>query len=196
MNLPNKLTVVRMVATPIFLLTMLSGFKWGIFLSLIIFILASLTDMLDGKIARKHGLVTDFGKFLDPLADKMLTTAAFIGFLVWKVCPGMEWILFIILFREFMVTSLRLVAVSSGKVIAANMWGKVKTVLQMSSIIATLWFYSLPDIMDLFGAVVPDSVATAHSIVTTVLLWATAAVTVVSGVIYIFENRECISNIK
>lgn len=201
MNLPNKLTVARIIATPIFMAVMLADFKWSIFVSMIIFILASLTDMLDGKIARKRGLVTDFGKFLDPLADKMLTTAAFIGFLVWSVqnngaIPGMEWILFIILFREFMITSLRLVAVGSGKVIAANIFGKLKTVIQMVSIIAILWFNSLPDICDTFGVYIPDLVNVIHGYVTTGLLWLTAVITVISGVIYIYENRECINQTK
>ena len=196
MNLPNKLTVARMIATPIFLFVMLCGFEWSVFVAMLIFIAASLTDMFDGKIARKHGLVTDFGKFLDPLADKMLTTSAFIGFLKWHICPGMEWILFIILFREFMVTSLRLVAVNNGVVIAANIWGKFKTALQMVAIIATLWFEALPDVLHSFGAVVPDVVDMTHNIIITVLLWATAAVTVISGVIYLFENRECINHTK
>lgn len=203
MNLPNKLTVARIIATPIFMALMLTDFEWNVFAAMLVFILAALTDALDGNIARKRGLVTDFGKFLDPLADKMLTTAAFIGFLVWNgdklnaiSVPGMEWILFIILFREFMITSLRLVAVGSGKVIAANIFGKLKTVIQMVSIVAILWFEALPDVLKTFSLVVPDAVDNVHNIISAVLLWATAVITVISGVIYIYQNKECINQTK
>ena len=151
MNTPNKLTLGRIIATPVFMATMLLEFPYHYTVSLIIFILASLTDMIDGKMARKYNLVTDFGKFLDPLADKMLTTAAFLGFISMYAdrkayCVQMTLIAFIVLFREFAVSSIRLVAVSSGgKVIAANMWGKVKTVSQMVGIILALFAYALID---------------------------------------------------
>ena len=128
MNLPNKLTVARMIATPIFMFFMMWEFKYNYLVALIIFILASLTDWLDGKIARKYNLVTDFGKFLDPIADKMLTTSALLGFIAKDVGTGITWIVFIVLFREFLIASLRLVAASSPvkKVVAANIWGKLK----------------------------------------------------------------------
>ena len=139
MNLPNKLTVARIIATPIFLALMVIEFKFHYLAALIVFILASLTDMLDGQIARKRNLITDFGKFLDPVADKLLTTAAFLAFLAKGVGDGIVWIVFLVLFREFIITSLRLVVVSSGgKVIAANIWGKAKTVSQMIAIIFTI----------------------------------------------------------
>ena len=154
MNTPNKLTVGRMIATPIFMATMLINFPYHYTVSMILFIAASLTDLIDGKMARKHNLVTDFGKFLDPLADKMLTTSAYLGFAyLFGVLDGaknsnlgiqMTVILFIVLFREFMVSSLRLVTVSSGgKVVAANIWGKLKTVSQMVGIVAALFAYVL-----------------------------------------------------
>ena len=113
MNTPNKLTVARIIATPIFMATMLIEFPYHYTVSLVLFILASLTDMLDGKIARKYNLVTNFGKFLDPLADKMLTTSAYLGFMfVYSAMGGnfgwqMTAIVFIVLFREFMVSSFR-----------------------------------------------------------------------------------------
>ncbi len=187
MNLPNKLTVARIIATPIFMFTMITDFKYHYVISLVIFALASLTDMLDGKIARKHGLVTDFGKFLDPLADKMLTTAAYLGFLQSGICPGITWIVFIVLFREFMITSLRLVCVQSGKVIAANMWGKAKTVSQMVAIIATMFIISLPSFVT-----VSDALTSFFNIAVTVMLWISAVLTVISGVIYIVQNKEAI----
>ena len=147
MNTPNKLTVARIIATPFFMASMLFVFLYHYLVALVLFICASLTDLIDGKIARKRNLVTDFGKFLDPLADKMLTTAAYLGFIsIYGETPKFCWqvtaITFIILFREFMVSSIRLIAQSSGgKVIAANIWGKAKTVSQMVGIIIALAAY-------------------------------------------------------
>ncbi len=187
MNLPNKLTVLRMIATPIFMFTMVANFKGHFFVALVVFALASFTDMLDGQIARKQGLVTDFGKFLDPLADKMLTTSAFLGLLAKNYCAGIVWIVFIVLFREFAITSLRLVCVGSGKVIAANMWGKAKTVSQMAAIIAVLAVESLKSVVYL-----PDVLVFGLHVALTVLLWVSAVLTVISGVIYLWQNRTAI----
>ena len=149
MNTPNKLTIARMIATPIFMAVMLiEALPYRFLIAMLLFAAASLTDMIDGKMARKYNLVTDFGKFLDPLADKMLTTSAYLGFIfVFKdtpYCWQMVAIVFIVLFREFMVSSLRLVTVSSGgKVVAANIWGKLKTVSQMVGIVVALLAYTL-----------------------------------------------------
>ncbi len=187
MNLPNKLTVARIIATPVFMFTMICNFKGHYLVALIIFILASLTDMLDGKIARKHGLITDFGKFLDPLADKMLTTAAYLGLLAANACRGITWIVFIVLFREFMITSLRLVAVQSGRVIAANIWGKAKTVSQMVAIIVTLFIASILSFVTL-----SDTAAWIAMLIITIMLWSSAVLAVISGVIYIIDNKDCI----
>ena len=143
MNLPNKLTVLRIILTPIFLACFLIDFPHHMLIAAIIFIGASITDAIDGNYAREHNLVTDFGKFLDPLADKMLTTAAFLGFIELGIGVGITWITFIILIREFLITSLRLISSGKGVVIAANMWGKVKTVMQMVAIIATMFFVYL-----------------------------------------------------
>ena len=191
MNLPNKLTVARIIATPIFMLTMLLDFPGHYFVALVIFILASLTDLLDGKIARKRGLVTDFGKFLDPLADKMLTTAAYLGLIAANACPGITWIVFIVLFREFMITSLRLVAVQNGTVIAANMWGKAKTVCQMVAIIVTLFIAALVTVFNL-----PALVLNIFMIIITLLLWASAVLTVISGVVYMVQNKSAFLSSK
>lgn len=180
MNLPNKLTVARIIATPIFMFFLMADLY---FVALVIFIAAALTDMFDGKYARKHNMVTDFGKFLDPLADKMLTTAAFIGFLAKNIGGGMEWILFIVLFREFMVSSIRLIAVSSGgKVIAANIWGKLKTVSQMAAIIFTLLAAGLINLFPIPALVVILSLG-AYA-----LLWISAILCIISGVIYLKDN--------
>lgn len=191
MNLPNKLTLIRMIATPIFMFLMVANFPGHYIAALVVFILASITDALDGNIARKQNLVTNFGKFLDPLADKMLTTSAFLGFLAKGVCPGITWIVFIVLFREFAITSLRLVCVGSGKVIAANIWGKAKTVSQMLSIIVTIFFMALNDLITFSGGFRFFVIITV-----TALLWICAILTVISGVIYLKENKEAIDPTK
>lgn len=182
MNLPNKLTVARIIATPVFLALIM--LNWYI-PALIVFIAAALTDLFDGKIARKRGLVTDFGKFLDPVADKMLTTAAFLAFLEKGVGDGIVWIVFLVLFREFLVTSVRLVAASSGgKVIAANIWGKAKTVSQMVAIIFTIAALSF---VSLFSFPVLNTILAA---LVTLTLWVSTVLCVISGVIYLVQNAE------
>ncbi len=195
MNMPNKLTVARIIATPIFMATMLIDFPYHYTVSLVLFILASLTDALDGNMARKHNLVTSFGKFLDPLADKMLTTAAFLGFISMyagtSYCWQMTAIAFIVLFREFMVSSIRLVVVSSGgKVIAANIWGKLKTVSQMVGIVLALFAYVL--ISD-FQIVTIKSVC---DVVISVIFWFSALLCVISGLIYLMGSKEYIDTTK
>ena len=185
LNLPNKLTVARIIATPVFMLCLMWNFPGHYILALLIFIGASLTDLFDGKYAREHNLVTDFGKFLDPLADKMLTTAAFIGFTAKGIGTGIEWILFIVLFREFLISSLRLVAVSSGgKVIAANKWGKLKTVIQMTAIIYVITAAAFIEIINI------PVLTTILAILADILLWTSAVLAVVSGVIYLFDNKD------
>ncbi len=192
LNLPNKLTVARIIATPIFMLLLLWDFKYHYIAALILFIAASLTDMFDGKYARSHNLVTDFGKFLDPLADKMLTTSALIGFAAKGIGYGIAWILFIVLFREFLISSLRLVAVSSGgKVIAANYWGKLKTVSQMTAIIYVITAQAFIEIMK--GIKVLPQLFNALNIIGDVLLWISAVLAVISGVIYLWQNKDCIN---
>lgn len=198
MNTPNKLTVARIIATPIFMATMIFNFPYHYIISMILFIGASLTDMIDGKMARKYNLVTDFGKFLDPLADKMLTTSAYLGFICMyadkpAICLQLTIITFIVLFREFMVSSIRLVVVSSGgKVIAANMWGKCKTVSQMLGIIFALFAYAL--IKD-FGVNNTDFVAVCDIIIC-VLFWISAVLCTISGLIYLNGSKGYINSSK
>lgn len=192
MNTPNKLTIARMIATPIFMAVMLiEAIPYRYIIALILFAAASLTDMIDGKMARKYNLVTDFGKFLDPLADKMLTTSAYLGFIFMYRDTPYAWqfvaIVFIVLFREFMVSSLRLVTATSGVVVAANMWGKMKTVSQMVGIVFALFAYVL--IGD-FGIV---SLKPVLDTVIAVLFWISTVLCVISGGIYLDACKEHIN---
>ncbi len=204
MNLPNKLTLTRILLVPVFMifasLTGLSGIADGSFqptyylIAGIVFAAASFTDFLDGHLARKWNMVTDFGKFADPLADKLLTTVAFIYMMRDGVCSPV--VLCIILAREFAVSGLRMVAAGAkdGKVIAANMWGKVKTVLQMLSIIFYFFGMSIAS-MSATGAEQGVRQILVISI-SMVLCWLVAAVTAISGIKYLWDNRSFINTAK
>ena len=173
MNLPNKLTIARIIAVPFFIAAYY--LEWHL-VAFLIFIAASFTDMLDGKIARKYNLVTNFSKIMDPLADKVLVYSAFC-LMVPDPVPG--WMLIIILAREFLVAGVRTVAASEGIVIAAALSGKIKTVLQMvavcmlliAPVINTSWFLILGKIV----------------------LWAALVMTVISGVQYVVDNKQVFS---
>ena len=204
MNLPNKLTLTRILLVPVFMvfvsLTSLSGIADGSFqptyylIAGIVFAAASFTDFLDGHLARKWNMVTDFGKFADPLADKLLTTVAFIYMMRDGVCSPV--VLCIILAREFAVSGLRMIAAGAkdGKVIAANMWGKVKTVLQMLSIIFYFFGMSIAS-MSATGAEQGVRQILVISI-SMVLCWLVAAVTAISGIKYLWDNRSFINTAK
>ena len=188
MNLPNKLTVLRILLVPVFAIFAQIALRGGraaaYLLAGAVFAAASITDAMDGRIARSRGMVTDFGKFADPLADKILTTAAFIYMLLEGVCAPA--VLIVVLFREFAVSGLRMIASGSGdgRVIAASMWGKVKTVVQMVSIV---FFY--------FGrAFFPT--APAVDTISAVLCWLCGALTAVSGVKYFVDNRQFVAQMK
>jgi len=190
MNVPNRLTFARIFMAPIYLVLLMWEFPFHHILACAVFVIASLTDMLDGKLARKHNLITNLGKFLDPLADKMLTTAAFIGFLANGHLD--VWAVMIILSREFLVTSVRLVSAGSGVVIAANIWGKLKTVTQMVSIIAmmtALEFASWQNTL-LAGFDLPGALFTVPVMVCQVLIWISVVLTAVSGGIYLWDYRR------
>ena len=189
MNLPNKLTVARLIMTPFFLAALLIEFPHHYLVALILFAAASLTDYIDGNMARKCNLVTDFGKFLDPLADKMLTTAAFFGFIHLGIGVGITWITFIVLIREFLITSLRLVSAGKGNVIAANIWGKLKTVSQMVAIIVAIGGRYL---LTFFENSNTNALVSMVDLVTTVLLWISAVLTIISGAIYVMQNKDFI----
>ena len=191
LNTPNKLTIARIIATPVFMAALMLEFPFHYTVALLLFAAASLTDMIDGKMARKYNLVTDFGKFLDPLADKMLTTAAFLGFVRLGIGWQIVWIVFIVLFREFMIASLRLVTVSSGgKVVAANLWGKVKTVSQMAGILFALAAYALISDFEL------SAIQPACDVVISLLFWISAVLCVISGGTYLIACKDYIDPSK
>lgn len=175
MNLPNKLTVLRVLMIPFFVLFTLEDVFPGYskYIAVAVFIIASLTDFLDGKIARKYNLVTNFGKFMDPLADKLLVCAALICLVSLKMLDA--WIVIVIISREFIISGFRLVASDNGVVIAASYWGKFKTTFQMLMIIVLL--LDLGGVFDLIGQV---------------LTWAALVLTVVSLVDYLIKNKRVI----
>ena len=196
MNLPNKLTLCRIILVPVFMIFVsLTEFGTETFnatwylVAGIVFAAASFTDYLDGHLARKWNMVTDFGKFADPLADKLLTTVAFIYMMRDGVCSPV--VLCIILAREFAVSGLRMVAAGAkdGKVIAANMWGKVKTVLQMLTIIFYFFGISLT-----YGNTVLGNLDV--WLISYWLCWLVAAATAISGIKYLWDNRSFINTAK
>ena len=191
MNLPNKLTLMRIILVPFFAAAMLiEAIPYRFLIALVIFAAASITDMLDGKIARKYNMVTDFGKFADPLADKILVISALLCFVQLGLCDCVAVI--IVLFREFAVTSIRLIAASKGKVIAANIWGKVKTVTQMVAIICVLVMQIVLDIGEL-GVCLPCCLSNIFFIIGEGLIWVSTFFAILSGVIYVAQNKQFIS---
>ncbi len=192
MNLPNKLTVLRIILAPLFLVLALWEFPFHYAAALIVFIAAALTDMFDGKIARARGLITNFGKFLDPLADKMLTTAAFLLFMAKGQMD--VWALFLVLTREFMVTSVRLIAAKDGKVIAASYWGKLKTVAQFVAIIYTLTAMEFSTWQSFLS--LPAAAFSVPLVVGQVFIWISVVLTLIAGVEYVWQNREYFKNEK
>lgn len=182
MNICNKLTIFRVILVPFFVLFMLcTSIPYSALWSLIIFAVASYTDHLDGKIARKRNMITDFGKFLDPMADKILVLSAMVCMITGGLCSPV--VLIAVLAREFLVSSLRLVAASQNVVIAADKSGKIKTATQMFSIVAVLVMLS---INQLFGTEIPVSP------ISNTLMWICAVLTVYSGAEYIIRNRSII----
>lgn len=177
MNLPNKLTMLRVIMIPFFIVFLLIPItpydKW---IALAIFILASLTDLLDGKIARKYNLVTNFGKFMDPLADKLLVCAALICLIELDKIPA--WMVIIIIAREFIISGFRLVASDNGVVIAASYWGKFKTTFQMVAVCLLI-----------------ADISAIH-VVTQIVLWIAVILTVVSLVDYLVKNKNVMKENK
>ena len=171
MNLPNKLTILRIIAIPVFIVVLLMGHRY---IATVIFIAAALTDMLDGHIARKYNMVTNFGKLMDPLADKLLVMSALL--LLVQLGNVAGWMAVVILAREFAVTGLRQVAASEGIVIAAGVTGKVKTILQMIAIPLLL----LDNWPGCYIGMPLDQI----------FLWAAVIMTIISGTEYIVKNRQ------
>ena len=175
MNLPNKLTIMRVILIPFFVFFLLSPYfpAYGNYIAVAIFIVASLTDMLDGKIARKYNLVTNFGKFMDPLADKLLVCSAMICLI--ELDRLAAWIVIVIIAREFIISGFRLVASDNGVVIAASYWGKFKTTFQMLMVIVLMPFFQ---------------------ILGTVLTYVALILTVVSLIDYIVKNKDVLKDQK
>ena len=173
MNLPNKLTLMRVIMVPFLVLFLLTG--WGgeanRYICFAIFAVASITDWFDGKIARKYNLITDFGKFMDPLADKLLVCSAMICMIDLGRLPS--WFVVIVIAREFIISGFRLIAAEKGVVIAANYWGKFKTASSMIMIILLILDIQVP----------------AVQVITQVFVWVSLALTVISLVTYILENK-------
>ena len=179
MNLPNKLTILRVIMIPFFVAALLydGGANQNMrYVAAALFIIASLTDMLDGKIARKYNLVTNFGKFMDPLADKLLVFSALICMIELRELPA--WMVIIIISREFIISGFRLVASDNGVVIAASYWGKFKTTFQMIGVV--LLIFNIP----------------ALSTLTTIIVWIALALTVISLVDYIVKNAGVLTEGK
>lgn len=170
MNLPNKLTIIRILMVPVFILFLLTelGGRFNHLITLVLFVAASLTDLLDGYLARKNNLVTNFGKFMDPLADKLLVCSALICFAATRQLPA--WMVIVIIAREFIISGFRLIASDEGVVIAASYWGKIKTVVQIIMIIAVI--IEFPYAM--------------------VIAWAAVILTIVSLVDYVIKNIHVI----
>ncbi len=184
LNLPNKLTILRVILVPVFLaLFLLPQVPLHYLLSLLVFIGASITDALDGHLARKHNLVTNFGKFLDPLADKILVMSALACFVDMQYIGVLPFI--IIMTREFMVSGLRLVVAKSGTVVPAGFWGKLKTAFTMATIIAILVCLSFTRDFNEFGFTVPANITDILQIGLEVLVWASTLLTVISGITYL-----------
>lgn len=184
MNLPNQLTVSRLLLTIIFLIAIFSQVPWGDTLAMLLFIVASLTDYFDGKIARRYKLITDFGVLMDPLADKILICSAFIAFVGRGLMPA--WMVVIIVARELAITGLRLLAASKHVVLAAEKYGKHKTISQIVSIIAILLVICHPH----WGlGVIPDS-QTWLARLAICSQWVAVLLTCTSGGIYLWRNRQ------
>lgn len=183
MNLPNKLTLLRAVLVPVFLLLLfVKAIPLNFTLALVVFVGASVTDALDGHIARKNNLVTNFGKFLDPLADKVLVISALIAFIELDIIGSIPVI--IIVAREFMVSGLRLLAADGGIVVAAGFSGKLKTAFTMVTIVVILANLAVSGDFDWFGFTA-GSVQKAVDIAIQVLVWISAGLTVISGCVYL-----------
>lgn len=195
MNLPNKLTVLRMILVPFFVLALLWPFPHHFLIALIIFGAASYTDHLDGMLARKHNQITDFGKFMDPLADKILVISALVCFVSLGLCD--VWLVLLIIAREFMVTSIRLVAAGKGSVIAANNWGKAKTVSQIVAICVILLLQYIGELggLGLVGFVTEEMAVLFWGIGEVFLAIATFFA-VLSGLIYLKQNWDIVKNAK
>jgi len=188
MNLPNKLTILRIILTFVFVCFLFSEWFFAKYLALLIFVLACLTDYYDGYIARKKGLVSNFGKLMDPVADKILLIAAFLAFVALKIVP--LWMVVVIIFREVGITGMRLVMISRGSVLAAENWGKYKTVSQMLTIFVILIFLVLKETLLKCSQGWNLSCEVLSREIIFILMWITVILTLVSGFLCLWQNRR------
>lgn len=181
MNVPNRLTILRVVMIPVLIVFMIwKSFPYSDIIAATVFILACITDFFDGYIARKYNLVTTFGKFMDPLADKILVCSALICFVADPDCPMPVWVVIVIIGREFIISGFRLVAAEKGIVIAASYWAKVKTTVQMVMAIVLIFDFQHP----VFG------------VIEQILIYAALILTVISLIDYIYKNREVLKDVS
>lgn len=201
MNLANKLTVSRVLVIPFFVVALLPGSfglpesvePWFRLVALAIFVYAAISDYWDGALARKHGWITNFGKLFDPLADKLIVMAALVGMVELGLFPA--WTVILILCREFLITGLRTLAVEKGRVLAADGWGKLKTVLQMTTIITTLVFLSVKDLLEALRVLEPATLELAWGwawLLLQALMLLSVLLTTLSGLQYTRKNWDLI----
>ena len=194
LNVPNILTIARIFITPVFLAVILmDNLPHKFLIACIIFSIGSITDAIDGHLARKNNQITNFGKFLDPIADKILTTSALLAFMSMGLCN--IWIVMLVLTREFAIASVRMIAAAGGVVIPANIWGKIKTVSQMTFTILIMLLGETWEIISNTNKVLFEKLPDL-SLVSNGLLWITAILTVISGIIYLNDSKKIIDFTK
>lgn len=194
LNVPNILTIARIFITPVFLAVILvDTLPHKFLIACIIFSIGSITDAIDGHLARKHKQITNFGKFLDPIADKILTTSALLAFMSMGLCN--IWIVMLVLTREFAIASVRMIAAAGGVVIPANIWGKIKTVSQMTFTILIMLLGEVWEIISNTNIELFEKLPNL-SLISNGLLWITAILTIISGVIYLNDSKKIIDFTK
>ena len=194
LNTPNKLTVARILITPVYLALILwESLPHRFLIATLVYSIAAITDAIDGKLARKNNQITNFGKLLDPIADKILTTSALLAFMQMGLCN--IWIVMIVLTREFTVASIRMIAAADGVVIPANIWGKLKTVSQMTFTIVIMLLGEVYTLLATYNPVWYERMPSL-ALISNILLWITAVLTVVSGVIYVLDSKKVIDYTK
>lgn len=192
MNLANRLTIIRIIIAPVFIILLLADGVGTKYSALLLFIIASLTDLYDGRIARARGVVTSFGKFMDPFADKIIVLGALICFVALREVWAL--LVIIILAREFMITGLRFQAASQGIVIPAGRWGKHKTVTQMIAVSATLVVITVKSTFTALSIDAPSFLSQILKYTPNVLVGLAVVMTIVSGVLYIKKHKEVLQN--